>query len=319
MKRVSSKHIMLSSIILTVFLTAFAVNTKVYAVTPNACSIELNKKNISLKAGKSYTFEVTLTGGSGPVKWSSSNKSVATVKNGTVTAKKAGSATIKVKYSGKTAQCKITVKTLPKKAEALKAYKAFLGKKQKYKGYFRKGARFYVSDINLDGIPELLLLTTEYKDFLDLDLYAIVLVFSYVNEKVVYLGHLGEECYEGCAVAFLRSKQGLIFHLTDFGESGTCYSFNGRKMKEYASWGEDEKGKQYYKINERKVSREAFVSKIKPFLGKSMVNVRPELDGPVGHISPEQISESWGISKEFHVKEKEAYLNSNKNREKYLK
>lgn len=50
----------------------------------------------------------------GPVEWSSSNESVATVSNGAVTAKEGGTATITAKSSdGKTASCNITVKESP--------------------------------------------------------------------------------------------------------------------------------------------------------------------------------------------------------------
>jgi len=57
-------------------------------------------------------FELELTGAKGTVKWSSSSKKVATVKDGLVTAVKTGKATIKAKDSktNKTYSCKITVK-----------------------------------------------------------------------------------------------------------------------------------------------------------------------------------------------------------------
>lgn len=55
------------------------------------------------------------------IKWSSSNKKVASVKNGVVKAKKIGKATIKAKYKGKTYKCKVTVKenAKPLKAKSL--------------------------------------------------------------------------------------------------------------------------------------------------------------------------------------------------------
>ena len=98
------KTIILLFLCLLVFMPANTCSAKSKEI------IKLNKTRLTLTPGKSYSFKVTLYGGSGSIKWSSSNRSVATVKNGTVTAKKAGSATIKAKYSGKTAQCRITVK-----------------------------------------------------------------------------------------------------------------------------------------------------------------------------------------------------------------
>ena len=71
--------------------------------------IKLNATKKTIDKGKTYTLKVS--GTSKKVKWSSSNKSVATVSSkGKVTAKKAGTATISAKVSGKTLKCKITVK-----------------------------------------------------------------------------------------------------------------------------------------------------------------------------------------------------------------
>ena len=76
-------------------------------------SISLNKSSISLKAGDDqmlyYTTAPTGNTDKGAITWSSSNTAVATVSGGRVIAKKAGSAVITVKKSGKTATCKVTV------------------------------------------------------------------------------------------------------------------------------------------------------------------------------------------------------------------
>ena len=76
-------------------------------------SVSLNKTSLTLDVGKSYTLTKTVSPSNAVTSytWSSSNTSVATVdKNGKVTAKKAGTATITVKTSnGKTATCKVTV------------------------------------------------------------------------------------------------------------------------------------------------------------------------------------------------------------------
>ncbi len=76
-------------------------------------SVSLNKTSLTLDVGKSYTLTKTVSPPNAVTSyiWSSSNTSVATVdKNGKVTAKKAGTATITVKTSnGKTANCKVTV------------------------------------------------------------------------------------------------------------------------------------------------------------------------------------------------------------------
>ena len=76
-------------------------------------SVSLNKTSLALEIGKSYTLTKTVSPSNAVASytWSSSNTSVATVdKNGKVTAKASGTATITVKTSnGKTATCKLTV------------------------------------------------------------------------------------------------------------------------------------------------------------------------------------------------------------------
>ena len=76
--------------------------------------VKLNRTSATLRKGKTLTLKATVTPGKNvisTVSWSSSNNKVATVKNGKVTAKAKGTATITVKTTnGKTARCKITVK-----------------------------------------------------------------------------------------------------------------------------------------------------------------------------------------------------------------
>lgn len=78
------------------------------------CKVRVNPRiSVSRKtvaAGKSFTLK--LAGASGKVKWSSTNKKVATVSSkGKVTARKAGTATVTAKIGGKkVATCKVTVR-----------------------------------------------------------------------------------------------------------------------------------------------------------------------------------------------------------------
>lgn len=74
-----------------------------------AASVKLSKSSLTLYVGKSSTLKVT--GTKSKVKWSSSNKNIATVTSkGKVTAKMAGAATISANVGKKTLKCKITVK-----------------------------------------------------------------------------------------------------------------------------------------------------------------------------------------------------------------
>ena len=88
-------------------------NVTVQAVQAVPTSVSLNKTSLALEIGKSYTLTKTVSPSNAVTSytWSSSNTSVATVdKNGKVTAKASGTATITVKTSnGKTANCKVTV------------------------------------------------------------------------------------------------------------------------------------------------------------------------------------------------------------------
>lgn len=94
------------------------------AVTPDdafAATKKVPKLSATSKAlttGKTFTLKVK-NAGKAKVKWTSSNKKVATVsKAGKVTAKKAGTATITAKVGKKKLTCKVTVKGLTKAQKA---------------------------------------------------------------------------------------------------------------------------------------------------------------------------------------------------------
>lgn len=83
--------------------------------TISVTGVSLNKSSTSIVAGKTETLTATVSPTNATnksVTWTSSNTSIATVSStGVVTAKSAGTATIKVKTAdgGKTATCKVTV------------------------------------------------------------------------------------------------------------------------------------------------------------------------------------------------------------------
>lgn len=79
-------------------------------VQTQAATLKLNQKSMIIKAGESKTLRVK-TSLKGKIKWSSSNRKVASVSNkGKVKAKKAGTAVITAKIKSQKVQCKVTVK-----------------------------------------------------------------------------------------------------------------------------------------------------------------------------------------------------------------
>ncbi len=79
------------------------------ASTSSTQRIKLNKTKATVYNGKKLKLKVS--GTKETVKWSSSKKTVATVKKGVVTAKKPGTTKIKAKVAGQTLVCKVTVKS----------------------------------------------------------------------------------------------------------------------------------------------------------------------------------------------------------------
>lgn len=85
---------------------------------------KLNRQTVSITVGK--TVQLTVKNTKAKVKWSSSNKKIATVTGkGKVKAKKAGKATITAKVGKKSFKCKVTVK---KRRNVDKKYTIELGK-----------------------------------------------------------------------------------------------------------------------------------------------------------------------------------------------
>ena len=100
----------------------------VTVTTPVKPSVKLDKTSLTLTKGKTYTLKTTITGTNKTVSWSSSNSSVASVdKNGRVTAKTKGTATITAKVDGVSASCKVTVNELAKTTIKLNKTKVTLG------------------------------------------------------------------------------------------------------------------------------------------------------------------------------------------------
>ena len=102
----------------------------------HAASVKLNKKTVYLAKGK--TVKLKVKGTKAKVKWSSSNKKIATVsKSGKVKGKKIGKCTITAKVKGKKLKCKVIVESkAANQARKLRDYVLKKGKKDSHTGYY---------------------------------------------------------------------------------------------------------------------------------------------------------------------------------------
>ncbi|MCH5299359.1 MAG: Ig-like domain-containing protein [Ruminococcus sp.] len=80
----------------------YTLTCKVTVLNPT-----VSKSELVLALGKTYTL--TVKGGTGKIKWSSSKKNVAAIKDGVVTAKKVGKTKIVAQRNGKKSKCVVTV------------------------------------------------------------------------------------------------------------------------------------------------------------------------------------------------------------------
>lgn len=93
----------------------------VEALSKKVASVSLNKQEVNLVAGETETLKVTINPSYAEnknVKWESSDKSIATIKDGVITAVKEGTTEIKVisEDGNKEAICKVTVTAPPIKS-----------------------------------------------------------------------------------------------------------------------------------------------------------------------------------------------------------
>lgn len=111
MKRVRSMYV-----IIILFMIAFIGCTSIS--TEVSAKAKINKKKVTIYVGKTVNLKVK--NNKKKVKWSSTNKSVATVSTkGKVKAKKAGKATIIAKVGKKRYKCSVVVKNKVKKKEEI--------------------------------------------------------------------------------------------------------------------------------------------------------------------------------------------------------
>lgn len=100
-------------LIIVIFSFSFALIPAILPINETsfvseAASVKISKKSYTMNKGENFTLNIS--GTNRKVKWSTSDKSIATVNSkGKVTAKKKGKVTITAKVNGKKYKCKITV------------------------------------------------------------------------------------------------------------------------------------------------------------------------------------------------------------------
>ena len=131
----------------------------VSAATTQFTSVDIQKASVTVKAGAqqslaySYGYrgnQPSSTTVKNSTAWTSSNSSVATVKNGVVTAKKAGTVRITAKLAGQTDSCTVKVQAAPAKFVSAAGCYTQLNN-------YRKGARVgsLKRDANLENIAKI--------------------------------------------------------------------------------------------------------------------------------------------------------------------
>ena len=117
MKKTLKTTIIIMAMILALAIAAAPVSASEYSKVE---AINIDKSAVTTKAGAHVGLRVQVSySGAQPdtknIEWTSSNSKVATVKNGTVVAKKAGKTTITADLGGEEDTCVVTVKTTPAK------------------------------------------------------------------------------------------------------------------------------------------------------------------------------------------------------------
>lgn len=175
----------LSVILLTIVLVVSTINPSI-----SHAAAKLNKTKATMYVGDVLTLK--LSGTTKKISWSTSNKSVVTVKEGKITAKKAGTAKVTAKAGGKKYTCAVTVKNAKKYGEGMykvgkdmPAGEYVLFTNSKYSAYFevcKNSSGSFSSIISNDNFDYNSIITVKKGNYLKLTrCYAISINAAKVN------------------------------------------------------------------------------------------------------------------------------------------
>jgi Bacterial surface proteins containing Ig-like domains len=151
MKRLRVKTI--AVLIALSLLTPIVVFNTNNTISVNAATIKLNATELTLTVGKSTLLKIT--GTKKKVVWVSDKKTVATVTNGKVTAKKVGVTTITAKVDGKKYTCRVRIedKRYEKVLDEYRNNDTYKSYKEEY-GW---DVEYCFLDFDYDGMDELMI------------------------------------------------------------------------------------------------------------------------------------------------------------------
>lgn len=223
---------------------------------PESVTIKLNKTKVTMYITDIYWIKANTN--LKKLKWTSSNAKVATIKNGKIVAKSAGTTRITVSANGIKTTCQVTVKGdwYKKVLNTQASYRMKNLWRDQYETVYRRDFNKYcVVDINHDGIKELMLYN-----------HPKVAIFTYYKGKVRPL------MYNSFSRG-VHLKNNFLTFICGTSSSNTCYTYNlsGANLKEVINYFHTTSSAcpvPGYKINGKKCSKTAFYN----IYNKYMVN-----------------------------------------------
>jgi len=222
---------------------------------------KLSETKVTLTVGKTYSLSIKNVGNK-KVNWSTTKKSVASIKKISktkvkITAKAKGMTYVKANIGKRTYKCKVMV-TNPSASKVKKAYDTFVNNTFYNGSYMYPGYDLF--DINKDGVKELIVTYMS-------GVRAGYQMFTYKNGKVIKM-HKGDY-HGGCGISRVKGTKYICISQSSGAAdtSETCYKIKGTKLVKvchYRFLGDSTGKVQYYKDGKKisKTEYDAFMKKL---------------------------------------------------------